>query len=353
MASVRFERFPTFHSRNAEAVRAFLQTQELVGDIPLREARDVNARINGVYLSTEVHPSQRTPKHTVAPLAPAVFRAPGSRSGVYLGYVEYGGAIAVSSMPARNDYRILLPVRRGIEAVTRSDVVACRLGGAIITSPSQTRMVRMEHGSAALNVFLKRSELTRQLAALLGHGVQDEIVFAPAMDITRSYGRSLWRYVAAAMADAESEGSLLCNPLAASFLEQLLVVGLLQAHPHNHSAALQRPVHSIAPSSVKRAVDYMQANLDAPITIAELASASGVAGKTLWTHFRRFAGTTPMRYLRDARLDRVHRDLRLAEAQDSVTMVAANWGFTHMGRFSQQYRDRFGENPMETLRRRR
>jgi len=32
-----------------------------------------------------------------------------------------------------------------------------------------------------------------------------------------------------------------------------------------------------------------------------------------------------------------------------VTEIATQWGFTHMGRFSIEYRLRFGESPSETL----
>jgi transcriptional regulator GlxA family with amidase domain len=60
-----------------------------------------------------------------------------------------------------------------------------------------------------------------------------------------------------------------------------------------------------------------------------------------------------MRYLRNAGLDRVREELRRASAEESVTAIAMNWRFSHMGWFSRQYRDRFGESPSQTLRSRR
>jgi len=48
-------------------------------------------------------------------------------------------------------------------------------------------------------------------------------------------------------------------------------------------------------------------------------------------------------------LEAVHKDLSLGEVDSSVKAVALKWGFTHMGRFSAQYRKRFGELPSHTL----
>lgn len=100
-------------------------------------------------------------------------------------------------------------------------------------------------------------------------------------------------------------------------------------------------------------MDYIEANLAAPIGFADIAAASGIPGRTLSQHFRRFHDTTPMRWLRDARLDKVHEALRRAEPAESILQIAGNWGFGHMGRFAAAYRKRFGESPAETLRRRR
>jgi len=97
----------------------------------------------------------------------------------------------------------------------------------------------------------------------------------------------------------------------------------------------------------------MRANLDAAIGLAEIVAASGVPGRTLLQHFRDFKGSSPMRYLRIARYEKVREALHRAEPEEGITEVAAKWGFTHMGRFSVEYRKRFGESPSETLRRRR
>ena len=60
-----------------------------------------------------------------------------------------------------------------------------------------------------------------------------------------------------------------------------------------------------------------------------------------------------MRYLRNARFERARTALLRAEPEESVTDIAAAWGFTHLGRFAIEYRRRFGERPSDTIRRHR
>jgi AraC-like DNA-binding protein len=87
--------------------------------------------------------------------------------------------------------------------------------------------------------------------------------------------------------------------------------------------------------------------------LPEIVAAAGVPGRTLIQHFRDFKDTSPMRYLRIARYEKVREALSRAEPEESITEIAARWGFGHLGRFSVEYRRCFGESPSQTLRRRR
>ncbi|HEX2216571.1 MAG TPA: helix-turn-helix domain-containing protein, partial [Xanthobacteraceae bacterium] len=85
----------------------------------------------------------------------------------------------------------------------------------------------------------------------------------------------------------------------------------------------------------------------------DLVRASGVPGRTLFQHFRDSRGSSPIRYLREARFQKVRETLVNADPAEKVTAIATRWGFSHLGRFSVEYRRRFGESPSDTLRRRR
>jgi transcriptional regulator GlxA family with amidase domain len=105
--------------------------------------------------------------------------------------------------------------------------------------------------------------------------------------------------------------------------------------------------NAIVPRDVLRTIDYILANLAQPIALADLVRASGVAGRTLLKHFRDCKGASPMRYVRDLRLQRVRDELLSGKAR-TVNQTALRWGFTHLGRFAAEYRRRFGEYPTAT-----
>jgi transcriptional regulator GlxA family with amidase domain len=60
-----------------------------------------------------------------------------------------------------------------------------------------------------------------------------------------------------------------------------------------------------------------------------------------------------MQYLRAVRLRGARAALLALAADDPTTVadVATRWGFSHLGRFSQYYRSRYGEPPSRTMRR--
>lgn len=105
------------------------------------------------------------------------------------------------------------------------------------------------------------------------------------------------------------------------------------------------------PACVRRAEQFIFENFRLPLTLETIAAASRVAPRTLLQSFRSFCGTSPIRLLRDVRLDAA-RDMLLSADRGSPTIlsVAYDVGFMHAARFSQQYYRRFGEKPSETIR---
>jgi AraC-like DNA-binding protein len=313
----------SFRSRDAEETRAFMLASGFGFDLADGDAGQLDVRVRGV-----------------------------SMPGLYLGYTQYGSAALLRLNAAHPLYWITLPLRGHLSAVSRGDAVICDARHGAVLSPARGYQMQVEGGGARLNVALRRDAVARQLAALLGGDAPaDPLDFTPALDLDGGYGQSIARFVHLAAAELDRPDSVLTEATTLRAFEEFMLTALLLSHPHNHVAALRRLERAIAPRDVKRAIDYMQANLDAPIGLPEIVAASGVAGRTLLKHFADFEGMSPMRYLRNQGFERVRAALRRAGPDGSVMDIAASLGFNHLGRFSVEYRQRFGERPSETLRR--
>jgi AraC-like DNA-binding protein len=314
-----------FHSRDPDETRAFLTSKDFRFDFPAREAASLDARFNGVYLP-----------------------------GMYLGYVQYGAPVVVRAA-GRDDYWIQLPVRGHLEVNTGAAEVQCRGGRAAVASPTRADyyQTRSDAGGARIHVCLWKHAIVAHLTALLGEPPDTLPEFASEIDLTSGYGQNLARYLTMAIADLARPDAGLWSAQMMSSFEDMFITRFLLSHPSSHSDALQARIAPLSPRDVKRALDYVETNLTGAISIADLARAAGVPGRTLFKHFKDTRGVSPMRYVRNARFERVRESLLRAEAEESVTEIAVCWGFTHMGRFSVEYKKRFGESPSETLRKRR
>jgi AraC-like DNA-binding protein/tetratricopeptide (TPR) repeat protein len=108
---------------------------------------------------------------------------------------------------------------------------------------------------------------------------------------------------------------------------------------------------NLLPRGVRRALDAMRANVGRDWTVVDLATAAGVSSRTLQRQFKMFLGKTPHAALRDIRFECARRELLQSLPDEKVMDLALRSGFAHCGRFSIEYRRRYGETPSQTLKR--
>ncbi|WP_300654426.1 AraC family transcriptional regulator [Pseudomonas sp.] len=105
--------------------------------------------------------------------------------------------------------------------------------------------------------------------------------------------------------------------------------------------------------SFERIAQYIEDNLKQDIGLEQLAEVVRMSPRSLYALFERHAGTTPKHYIRNKKLEKVHACLSDPTARvRNITEVALDYGFLHLGRFSESYKSAFGELPSDTLRRR-
>ena len=272
--------------------------------------------------------------------------------GLSVGYLQNGVPAVTRSLAGLEDYQVMLPISDPMEARIGGQTVVCGPDRATVSSPRHDYQAKTCGLGARFRICITERAVREQLTALLGEVPARPVEFLRAMELATGFGNQFARYVLAAANDFGHTNAIGASPITTTSFEQFIICELLLHHPHNYSEALMGLDRTIPSRDVKRAIDYMHANLDAPVTIADISLISGVAGRTLFKHFRDSRGVSPMQYLRNLRFVKARQELLNAEAGMSVTEIATRWGFAHLGRFAVEYRRRFGESPSETLWRR-
>jgi AraC-like DNA-binding protein len=97
-------------------------------------------------------------------------------------------------------------------------------------------------------------------------------------------------------------------------------------------------------------IDYVYATQRIP-SIGELCLTAHVSERRLSEAFVDEFSQAPSRFFRDWALQRARLRLRTGEpSRITVSRIANDLGFFHLGRFAGRYRELFGETPSATLR---
>ncbi|MFG3229217.1 AraC family transcriptional regulator [Kitasatospora sp. NPDC048194] len=262
--------------------------------------------------------------------------------------LSYGAEVRLRIEELPDFYSVVLPFTGGLRV--RANGVELP-GAPFVAGPGD--QVAMEWDSRARNgaLAVRRETVEQALAVRLGDLPRQLPRFRHHLDPADP---AVLAWVRLARQFAEFAVSPLAqrSPLGLQHFEKLLVDGLLDAQPHSFSGPSADGARAVLPSALRRATAYCDEHAHEPISVGDIAQAARVGTRALREGFRTHLGTTPLAYLREVRLERVHRELLAiagGRASGTVTEVACRWGFTHLGRFSAAYRRTFGHPPSRTV----
>jgi AraC-like DNA-binding protein len=201
-------------------------------------------------------------------------------------------------------------------------------------------------------VRLPLSELSTIAAERVGIDPHDFRLegMTPITAAKARYWRSLLLFVGR---EISADSSALASRLVQVETARMVAASAITVFPNTALRVAHTPSPGrVEPAALRRAIAFVDANAQQPITVQDMAAAASTTPRALQHAFARHRDTTPTGYLRRVRLEHAHRELQAADPVDGTTVgsVAARWGFASPGRFAAQYREAFGALPSHTLR---
>lgn len=278
---------------------------------------------------------------------------PLSRVALTHAVLDHEGRLRVEAPPLESHYFLQIPLRGVAEARhgARAVTVAPEKAALLLSPGCETTMQGLD-GFEEITLEIDASAVAGTWTDLTGEPTDRHISFEPTLRLDVEPGASIVRLTRFLIDEVSRPASALATSSALARLEEALILCLLQGQPHSSERTLRHRPTTATASVVGDAEAWMEAHAAEPITMTAVARAHGISLRSLQRAFERHRGYAPRGFLRRVRMRRARARLRLGGAP-TVTQVAFDLGFRHLGRFSVDYRTRFGESPSATLRRSR
>ena len=206
--------------------------------------------------------------------------------------------------------------------------------------------------SILLNVIIPRQTIVRLLATDFDIASDEPFDFPACANLSTREAETFCTLLETLLCDLGSEHSVFTHPGASRHAERAFLHTLIRSLPHNYSRRLEVAARPVAgPSYLRRVEAFIRNNIANDLDVDELVAVAGVSTRSLYYGFRRYRQSTPQRYVKGVRM-KMAREALVASGDrpETISSIAARFGYSNAAQFSKDYRQTFGVSPSEALR---
>lgn len=254
---------------------------------------------------------------------------------------------------------LVVPLQGCLRVEAEGRALKARANEEAVLLPAGARSMGLGGPQSSLWLTLDTSRLGRVAAAMLGDEEADRAGRLLGLDrlailrlrLGRAHLGNVLRQLCRLLDAYAADATLLRLSAVDDAFCRALVTLLAPGH-----VSPQPPGAADPPRASRAAVDavceHVLAHLDSRLRLSDMERVSGLSARSLQYAFRQRFGCSPLGWVLEQRLQAAHDELCAAPHGATVTQVAVRY-FSNPGRFSTQYRSRFGELPTATLARAR
>jgi AraC family transcriptional regulator len=195
--------------------------------------------------------------------------------------------------------------------------------------------VRLEGYLDSLHLYL-RQQVIDEVANDCGMKSQGDVELLPRLGVQDPLIEQLALSVRDVMQRKDPSSGMYVD-----YLARLLAAHLLRKHS-SLADTVAAPAGGLSRAQVERAIDYMESNLCEPLTLADVANASGLSPSHFARRFKSATGAPPHQYLISMRVERAKR---LLLQREPIAEIALDCGFSHQEHLTRVFRRMTGVTP--------
>ena len=270
-----------------------------------------------------------------------------------LNYLQYGAEVFVNPGEFEDFFMLEFPLSGSVKLSYGQEQFVNIPGKAVMLSPGKSISSIWSSECSEIMFKLNKNTLENHLANLLGRSLGKDLHFNPEINLNTNYGNTLMEFVGYLLRQADLNSPLFQSNILVKDLEKSFMTMVLTCLPNNYSNYLERTNSMVLPHYVYNAKKYIDNNLMEDITPATVIRACNLSYRSVYEGFQTHLGMTPLNYIKNGRLEKIYNELQDQTLKSTITETAMKWGYRHLGRFSGEYKERYGEKPSETRKKNR
>ncbi|KXO06844.1 AraC family transcriptional regulator [Marinobacter excellens] len=264
-------------------------------------------------------------------------------SGLGLTSISYGSEVRVKSPELESVFHLQIITRGTCYVSFGYEGVLLGVGDAIMLNPFELIILEYSSDCEKLIVNIPESSIQTTVLSELGCLPKPGVRFA-RRPVNLLRFPSLVKLFEAVLLEAGGCDAEIFG--AFDFYKEVVINKILCTFDNN--VPIEKNLNRPHPQ-IEEISRYIEKNIKKDITIDELSKISNLSVRSIYSLFSKTLSTTPKNYIKNQKLNRVREDL-LNGSVRNVTEVALDYGFSHLGRLSSDYKRLFGESPSKTLR---
>ena len=244
------------------------------------------------------------------------------------------------SYAAVPDHLLILHLSGPVSVTRRVEQTECRrvvpMGGLFLMPGGTDFKVELENPLSSLHIYVRGSILqevaeqsdipTSSLELVPRLGEQDPLLENLALGVKGAL-----------------QGDDTASRMYVEHLSYALAAHLLRKHSSVTAAPPSPEAPGLSKQQLQRAIDVMEAKLDAPLLLTEVAAACDLSPSHFARRFKAATGLPPHQYLISLRVERAKRLLK--QSKPSIAEIAYICGFTHQEHLTRIFRRATGTTP--------
>lgn len=263
--------------------------------------------------------------------------------------LEYSEAVSIEPDVLEQFYLIQIPTQGYAEIQCQSHKFMSYVQMASLISPNHEFKMHWHAASPQIILKISKQDFIQHCRAHFPQSNFASPEFDAKLDLSQQHGAFFLQLLKTLIDASTQHMHPLQHAMVFKQFESSLYNALLYGQPSNLQPLLQQQASApvLEPHYIKKVEEYLRAHLHEELNIEHLAIYAGVSVRSLFHGFKHFKGISPMAFLKNLRFEHAHHDLTQRSSL-SITEIAYKWGFSHLGRFSQEYKQRYGVLPSIT-----